>query len=88
MLFFVDRRRARFRPISPDLALVAVLAMDLVPISVAIAILRYHLYDIDVLIRRTLTYALPSAVLLVAYLTGVALVQVVSRRSPPAMASR
>ncbi len=57
--------------------LVAVLVLDLIPIAVAIAILRYRLYDIDVLIRRTLTYAVLSAVLFAAYLTGVALVQFV-----------
>jgi hypothetical protein len=55
--------------------LLAVVLMDLIPISVAIAILRYRLYDIDVLIRRTLTYAALSTVLLVAYVTGVALMQ-------------
>jgi hypothetical protein len=57
--------------------LVAVVLMDLIPISVAIAILRYRLYDIDVLIRRTLTYAVLSAVLFVAYVAGVAITQFV-----------
>jgi hypothetical protein len=57
--------------------LVIVLAMDLIPISVAIAIMRYRLYDIDVLIRRTLTYTVLSVVLFVAYVTGVALTQLV-----------
>jgi hypothetical protein len=57
--------------------LISVMLMDLIPISVAIAILRYRLYDIDVLIRRTLTYAVLSAVLFVAYVTGVALIQFV-----------
>ncbi len=57
--------------------LVTVVLMDLIPISVAIAILRYRLYDIDVLIRRTLTYAVLSAMLFVAYVTGVALIQFV-----------
>jgi hypothetical protein len=57
--------------------LVAVVLMDLIPISVAIAIVRYRLYDIDVLIRRTLTYAVLSAVLFAAYLTGVGLTQFV-----------
>jgi hypothetical protein len=46
-----------------------------IPIATAIAILRYRLYDIDVLIRRTLIYASLSAVLLGAYVGGVALLE-------------
>jgi hypothetical protein len=78
MVFFVA---AGVLPVFSYLAglgpLVAVVLMDLIPISVAIAILRYRLYDIDVLIRRTLTYAVLSAVLFAAYLSGVALTQFV-----------
>lgn len=51
------------------------IGMLAVPMAVAIAILRYRLYDIDVLIRRTLIYATLSAVLLLAYASAVALVQ-------------
>jgi len=57
--------------------LLAVLGVVAVPIAVAIAILRYRLYDIDLLIRRTVTYAVLSVALLVSYVTGVALVQLV-----------
>ena len=78
MLFFVA---SGVVPVFSYLAglgpLISVVLMDLIPISVAIAILRYRLYDIDVLIRRTLTYAMLSAVLFAAYLTGVALTQFV-----------
>jgi hypothetical protein len=42
----------------------------LVPISVGIAILRYRLYDIDVLINRTLVYGATVALLGLAYFAG------------------
>jgi len=44
------------------------LALVCIPISAGIAMLRYRLYDIDVLINRTLVYGLLSATLLTVYL--------------------
>jgi len=44
------------------------LAVVCIPISAGIAMLRYRLYDIDVLINRTLVYSLLTASLLVVYL--------------------
>lgn len=46
-----------------------------IPIAVAIAILRHRLYEIDLLIRRTLVYALLSACLAAMYLAAVGLLQ-------------
>lgn len=44
------------------------LAVVCIPISAAIAMLRYRLYDIDVLINRTLVYGLLTTALLALYL--------------------
>ena len=46
-----------------------------VPISMGIAILRYRLYEIDLLINRTLVYGPLTAALVALYFGGVVLLQ-------------
>ena len=52
-----------------------ILGVSGIPIAVAIAILHYKLYDIDVLINRTLVYGSLTAVLVAVYFGGVVLLQ-------------
>jgi hypothetical protein len=46
-----------------------------IPVSIAIAVLRYHLYDIDILINRTLVYGSLTATLVTLYFGVIVVLQ-------------
>ena len=55
------------------------LTLTIVPVSLSIAVLRYRLYDIDVVINRALVYGSLTAMLLLVYFGGVATTQALFR---------
>ena len=55
-----------------------ILSLVLMPLAIGVAILRFRLYEIDVIIRRTLVYGAVSAVLAAAYISGLAAFQFLS----------
>jgi len=55
------------------------LSVITLPAAIGIAILRYRLYDIDLVINRTLVYGLLTAILALVYLGGVATTQAIFR---------
>jgi len=65
--------------------------MSLVPLSIGIAILRHHLYDIDLLINRTLVYGVTTATLVAIYavtvLVALALLRPITQGSELAVAA-
>jgi hypothetical protein len=52
-----------------------ILALQIVPLSVGIAVLRYRLYDIDVLINRALVYGLTSAAIAASFFVVIVVLQ-------------
>ena len=51
------------------------LSLMLIPLSIGVAVLRSHLFDIDVLINRTLVYGSLTATLVALYFGGIVVLQ-------------
>lgn len=70
------------------LQMVALLSFLLVPAAFGIAILRYHLYDIDRIISRTTSYVIVTGLLLATYVTMVATAtRILDAKSPLVVAA-
>jgi len=54
---------------------VQTLAMSIIPVALAISILRYRLWDIDILIRKTLLYSILTGLLALTYFGSVVILQ-------------
>ena len=61
--------------VSNVLYLVGFAAVPALPVAIGIAILRYHLYDIDRIISRTVSWAVITAVLVSVFVGGVLALQ-------------
>ncbi len=59
---------------------VALMSFALIPVAIGIAILRHRLFDIDLIVRRTLVYAVLVACLAGIYLAGVFVIEAAVRR--------
>jgi hypothetical protein len=57
------------------LTIAALLSFVTIPIAVGFAVLRYRLYDIDILINRTLVYGSLTAMLVALYFGGIVVLQ-------------
>ena len=53
----------------------ALVSFTAIPIAVGFAVLKYRLYDIDILINRALVYGPLTAILVASYFGGIVLLQ-------------
>jgi hypothetical protein len=61
----------------PVQGVISAIALPLVPVALAVAVLRYRLYEIDRIVSRTLGWAIVTGVLVAVFAGGVVLLQAV-----------
>jgi MFS family permease len=89
MILVVEEVAAALGVSVPDAVETASFVMTVLafPIAIGVAVLRYRLYEIDRLIRRTVSYAVVAVLLAVAYVAAVSAIgSVVGRQNPLAVA--
>lgn len=67
--------RLFFEPLYESASVLVAASVLFIPISMALAMLRYRLYDIDRLVSRSVAYSLVAAALFLVYAGGVVLLQ-------------
>ena len=65
----------------PPIQIFAAIALTMLPVAASVAILRYRLYDVDLVVSRTVAYVTITALLAVTY--AVVVVVVGARLSSP-----
>ena len=68
-----------WRVVSDAFFVLGVVGFTGIPVASGIAILRHRLYDIDVIVNRTLVYATLTAMLAAVYVAGVVVLQTIFR---------
>ncbi|RPJ26880.1 MAG: GAF domain-containing protein [Chloroflexi bacterium] len=75
----MDPARALLLSVIPDTIFQAILLF--IPVSIAISVLRYHLWDIDIIINRTLVYGALTGVVVSAFVILVGFLSVLFQSS-------
>ena len=68
-----------FAPDFKPVQVLFIVVLALMPVAIGIAVLRYRLYDIDVLINRALVYGATTAAIGLAFFAGIVVLQAVLR---------
>ena len=82
IMFFINPLFLDFRVAETENAVrnilgnaISTFAFLMIPLGIGISILRHRLYDIDVIIRRTMQYSIVSAVLAAVYFGSITVIQ-------------